>query len=351
LVVPKTAAQGRPWIWRTEFFGHEPQTTVIAKPGVGHHPHSLANPFPIVAFVLEHTGVNLPPADLLKESRRIVFLGDSITAAGVYVADVDAWLVAKKSGVPHHVICAGLPSETVSGLSEEGHAGGQFPRPDLAERLERVLALTKPDLVIACYGINCAIYEPFDKGRFERYQQGIKHLKLAVEEHAARLVLITPPFYDDQRAPKSFLYNGVLDRYSDWLLEQRKEGWHVVDLHGAMTQEVAKRRRTDPKFTFQPDGVHPNEAGQWYVASQLIRWFGDEKSAAADSAQDMLKSLGAPPELLPLVQQRINLLRDSYVGAAGHKRPGIKPGLPVTEAEKQAAELTARIQKLMATEK
>jgi pimeloyl-ACP methyl ester carboxylesterase len=25
LVVPKTAAAGKPWIWRTEFFGHEPQ--------------------------------------------------------------------------------------------------------------------------------------------------------------------------------------------------------------------------------------------------------------------------------------------------------------------------------------
>jgi pimeloyl-ACP methyl ester carboxylesterase/lysophospholipase L1-like esterase len=325
--------------------------TVIAKPGVGHHPHSLQNPFPIVAFVLEHTGIELPPAELLKESKRIVFLGDSITAAGVYVAGVDAWLAATKEGAAHHVICAGLPSETVSGLSEEGHAGGQFPRPDLAERLERVLALTKPDLVIACYGINCGIYEPFDTGRFERYQQGIKHLKLAVEGRGARLIVITPPFYDDQRAPKSFSYNGVLDRYSDWLIEQRQAGWHVVDLHSPMTQEVAKRRKADPQFTFQPDGVHPNEAGQWYVARQLIRWFRDEKAAAAESAPDMLKALGAPPELLPLVQQRVNLLRDAYVGAAGHKRPGVAAGLPVAEAEKKAQELTARIETLVSTEK
>ena len=325
--------------------------TVIAKPGVGHHPHSLQNPFPIVAFVLEHTGVSLPAPDLLKESQRIVFLGDSITAAGVYVACFDAWLKAKKEGPMHHVINAGLPSETVSGLSEEGHAGGQFPRPDLAERLERVLALTKPDLVFACYGINCGIYEPFDNGRFERYQQGIRRLKLAVEERGARLVVITPPFYDDQRAPKSFSYNGVLDRYSDWLLERRKEGWQVVDLHGPMTQDVAKRRAADPKFTFQPDGVHPNEAGQWFVASELIRWFGDEKSAAAENAGEMLKSLGAPAELLPLVQQRVNLLRDSYVGTAGHKRPGVAKGLAVADAEKQAEEISARIQKLLATEK
>ena len=28
LIVPKESAPGRPWIWRTEFFGHEPQADV-----------------------------------------------------------------------------------------------------------------------------------------------------------------------------------------------------------------------------------------------------------------------------------------------------------------------------------
>lgn len=36
LVVPKTAAPGKPWIWRTEFFGHEPQAD-IALLGKGWH--------------------------------------------------------------------------------------------------------------------------------------------------------------------------------------------------------------------------------------------------------------------------------------------------------------------------
>jgi hypothetical protein len=121
------------------------------------------------------------PQTLLQRSRRIVFLGDSITAAGQYVAYFDAWLISRREAQAPTVIDAGLPSETVSGLSEEGHAGGQFPRPDLAERLKWVLAITKPDLVIACYGINCAIYEPFDEERFQKYQEGIQRLKSQVE--------------------------------------------------------------------------------------------------------------------------------------------------------------------------
>ncbi len=283
------------------------------------------------------------PREALAASKRIVFLGDSITAAGLYVAHVDAWLLATRKDKAPHVIDCGLPSETVSGLSEEGHAGGKFPRPDLAERLDRVLDLAKPDLVVACYGINCGIYEPFSEERFAKYQDGMKRLKARVEKTGATLILVTPPFYDDQRSPRAFSYNAVLDRYSDWLVGQRKEGWLVIDLHGPMTRFVAEKRKSDPKFTLQPDGVHPNDDGHWFIAQQLIAGFGDEAAAKAASPAEMARSVGLDVAALPLVRQRVNLLRDAYVGAAGHKRPGVAKGLPVEEAESKAAELTKKI--------
>ncbi len=294
--------------------------------------------------VFAQAPANPTPQELLKQSKRIVFLGDSITAAGEYVAYFDTWLLTQGLEKIPVVIDAGLPSETVSGLSEDGHAGGAFPRPDLAERLERVLALTNPDLVVACYGMNCGIYLPFDEGRFKKYQAGISSLKAAVEKAGARLVIVTPPFYDDQRAPLKFSYNGVLDRYSEWLVGQRRAGWMVADLHGPMAAEVAKRRQADPKFTFQPDGVHPNSAGHWAVAQQVISWFGDQSATAAATPAEFFSTKTLPPEVLPLVKQRVSILRDSYVGTAGHKRPGVAKGLPVKEAEQKAAELTKKIQ-------
>jgi len=286
--------------------------------------------------------------ETVAKSKRIVFLGDSITAAGQYVAYVDACLASQRKKDAPAIIDCGLPSETVSGLSEDGHSGGAFPRPDLAERLDRVLKLTKPDLVIACYGINCGIYEPFAEERLMRYQQGMRRLKEKVEGAGAKLILVTPPFYDDQRAPKKFSYNEVLDRYSQWLVDQRAKGWLVVDLHGPMTTEVQARRAKDKDFTFQPDGVHPNAAGHWYVAQQLILALGDERASKWATPEEMAKELGVPAELLSLTKQRIDVLRDAYVGTAGHKRPGVAKGLPVDEAEKQAAELTAKIQSLVA---
>src|SRR5262245_13658459 len=101
-------------------------------------------------------------------ARRVVFLGDSITYSGQYIDYLEAYAVTRSPERHLEFINLGLPSETVSGLSEPGHAGGSFPRPDLHERLARVLALTQPDVVVACYGMNDGIYYPFAEERFEK---------------------------------------------------------------------------------------------------------------------------------------------------------------------------------------
>jgi hypothetical protein len=64
----------------------------------------------------------------------------------------------------------------------------------------------------------------------------------------------------------------------------------------------------------------------------------------------MLAVHQAPAAILPLVQQRMAVLRDAYVAAAGHKRPGVAAGLPIADADKRAAELTSQIQALLAAE-
>lgn len=284
--------------------------------------------------------------DLLSGARRIVFLGDSITYGGAYVAFFDAWLAASRPGETHEVLNLGLPSETVSGLSEEGHAGGKFPRPDLAERLARVLAGTKPDLVVACYGMNCGIYLPLDEGRFAKYREGILRLEKAVREAGARIVFVTPPAFDGARhKPPLPDYDRVLEAYGAWLLSKRAEGWSVVDLHGPMAAEVAARREKDPAFTFQKDGVHPDEAGHWFMARQLIRYFGGAGAAEAESPKAMMEGLPGGPALLDPVRRRLEVLRDAWLARTGHTRPGIGRGLPFDQAEAEARRLSEAIRK------
>jgi len=283
---------------------------------------------------------------LVREARRIVFLGDSITAAGGYITGFEAWLQTQDWPTLPLVLDLGLPSETVSGLSEEGHAGGKFPRPVLSERLDRVLKVTQPDLVFACYGMNCGIYQPLDDERFRRYRAGITALRDAVVQAGAQLILITPPCHDDRRAPRGFAYDDVLGRYSEWLVGQRKAGWQVIDLHSPMSAELARRRTAQADFTFQPDGVHPHDAGQWFIATQLIAALGDDTAARAESPAALLTARGVSPRLLPVLAQRMALLRDAHVQAAGHQRPGVNPGRPLPEALAEATRLTSQLTEL-----
>lgn len=263
------------------------------------------------------------------KAKRIVFLGDSITHGGGYVADFSCWVAAKHPDV--EVLNLGLSSETVSGLSEEGHAGGKFPRPDLHERLDRVLKATKPDLVIACYGMNDGIYLPLDEARFKAFRDGMTRLHDAVTKTGADIIHLTPPVFDKPANN----YDDVLARYGAWLLEQRANGWKVVDIHGPMKARIAELRKDDPKFTFARDGVHPNQDGHRVMALPLLAYFGGNADAANNA------------ELHKLVEKRQSLLGAAWLTATGHKRPGVAKGLPLEEAQAKAAELTKQINTML----
>lgn len=288
--------------------------------------------------------------ELIKSSNRVVFLGDSITYSGAYVANFIAWAELEFPKKKIDWINVGLSSETVSGLSEKGHAGGRFPRPDLFERLDRVLQQTKPDLVFACYGMNCGIYLPQDQDRFAKYKQGITKLKQEVEKTGAKIVFLTPPYFDKMRNAKKSYYTDVLAAYSNWLVDQRKNGWMVADVNRAMTKAIEKNRESDPKYSVQRDAVHPDKTGHWMMAQPLIRWFGDDESAKKTSVEDMLKLRGKHVKIFQLCNQRMSVLRDAWLTKTGHKRPGVRKGKPLQEAKLEAEGLTKEIEKLKSLE-
>jgi len=202
---------------------------------------------------------------------RIVCLGDSITWAGHWVDLLASLIAVRRPATPVEVLNLGLPSETVSGLSEDGHAGGAFPRPVLRERLGRVLERTRPDSVIACYGMNDGIYLPFDSARFTAYRKGIDGLERAVRDAGARFHLLTPPVFDQRRgaAGASFDYDTVLDRYAHWLRSRR--GTRAVDTRTGILRHLAIRRRTNPEAHLAPDGVHLLPFGHWFVAEGAFK--------------------------------------------------------------------------------
>ena len=252
--------------------------------------------------------------DAIRTQDTILFLGDSITAQGGYIRAIDAAL--KKEKDPPKIVCRGKNSETVSGLSEAYHPG---VRPCLFARLDKELTRAKPDWVVACYGINCGIYHPFDEKRFEAYKAGINRLIKEVHASGSHLILLTPPPYakkgpsfpggtdaasrekilreankkaqaEAEKNPKKYgyrtpyaYYDHVMETYATWLLSLNNQNnvW-VIDLRKPMLLRSKETHGRDP--------IHPNKIGHEIMASSFLEQWPRIKKEALPSKKDSVKN-------------------------------------------------------------
>lgn len=281
--------------------------------------------------------------NLLTPAQRVMFLGDSITNNGGYIVALEAQLQSLAD--PPELINLGLSSETCSGLSEPAHP---FPRPNVHERLQRALDKVKPDLVVACYGMNDAIYHPFDEVRFKKFQNGVRQLIAKCRATGAEVILLTPPPFDplplrnkgklrpatakefDWRTPYE-KYDEVIEKYANWVLSQRDQVDEVIDVFHPISTYVEAKRADDPDFALSEDGVHINEEGHQALASAILEHY-----------QTAPKEID--PKLFELLRKRQQIMHAAWLSHVGHKRPGVKPGLPMEQAKAKAKQLSAQMQ-------
>ncbi|WP_299098177.1 SGNH/GDSL hydrolase family protein [uncultured Winogradskyella sp.] len=220
--------------------------------------------------------------DLVLNEKRVLILGNSITQNGRYVDFLEYYIRKQYPNNPLDIISIGLSGETISGTTEIGR---EFPRPNVRKRLDNALSEIKPDLVIACYGMNDGNYSPLDSLRFEAYKDGILELKTKAAAINAKLILMTPTVFDpnpiSDRLSKEnetyeywhpyFKYNNVLEAYSNWLLSIETEELKVVDLHHHLDSMLTAMKSIKSDSTFIPDGVHPNNIGHFYMAQKILK--------------------------------------------------------------------------------
>lgn len=236
--------------------------------------------FWVIIFIILLSSCNKSDSKLFPlHNKKVLILGNSITQNGRYVDFLEYYLRKNYPDKSLNIISIGLSSETISGDSEEGRA---FPRPYLYTRLDRAIKLTKPDVVIACYGMNDGIYSKKDSVRFSNYKTGILNLKNKIETHGAKLILLTPTPFDSnsvkERLSKEneiqsynhpyFNYNQVLKDYANWLISLKNI--KVINLHSALSKELFVIKKNNPDSTFIPDAVHPNDIGHFYMAKKVI---------------------------------------------------------------------------------
>jgi hypothetical protein len=219
----------------------------------------------------------------------------------------------------------------------------------------------QPDLVIACYGMNCGIYHLYSDARFEAFRNGVRRLRSGVENHGSRLVLLTPPVVDslqieggtspagqseDDRPDRN--YDDALSLYAAWLVATQAEGWETIDVHGPMRRFLAERRKREPNFSLAPDGVHLDCQGHWLLARELIRRTGSSLiDADAETIADGFARFGAISAILERLEKRQRILGGAWLTAIGHRRPGMNRGLPLKDAQADADRLDGELQPLL----
>ncbi|MEM7658287.1 MAG: SGNH/GDSL hydrolase family protein [Bacteroidota bacterium] len=281
--------------------------------------------------------------------KRVLFLGNSITQNGLYVSMVEYWLRKNNPEEEYDLLSVGLGSETVSCLTEPVHP---YPRPCLEERLERILTAVKPDVVLACYGMNDGIYHPQSPERLAAYQNGIRALENRLKRDSVPLLVLTPPVFDSLQVEDKSVgldtdlygyaspyqgYDLVLKDYADWL--QEAYGPAAIDLHGPMKTFIQQQRANDPSFTLAPDGVHPQALGHWIMAASILKGLDQE---VPEDYLTTLAEIQVDP-LFELVHQKRDQRSNGWLKSIGYIRGDTVQEGTAAEVEQQLESMEREI--------
>jgi len=192
---------------------------------------------------------------------RIVFLGDSITHGGHYVASFEnaLWCLMPEKGLTF--FNAGVSGDVAA---------------NALERLDAEVIAQKPDVVTILLGMNDAGYRAFDEELLANYQRDMTAIvKRLSEETESELVLLSPTYFDQRQEANGGAdergYNDTLIRYGDACRTLAQEfNCRFVDLNKPLMQATERLRAQDENATLIPDAIHPGEAGGLVMAHAML---------------------------------------------------------------------------------
>ena len=204
----------------------------------------------------------------LKKGDRVVFLGDSITQAGVgpkgYVTLIQNAIAERHKDLGIEVFGAGISGNKV---------------PDLQRRVDKDVIERKPTIVVIYIGINDVWHGEADPAKGtskEKFAEGLKEVIGKCTAAGARVVLCTPSVIGE-KFDGSNKSDANLDEYSEISRGLAKElRISLCDLRKAFL-EYEKEHNTENKQQgiLTSDRVHLNEAGNKFVADLLLKALGE----------------------------------------------------------------------------
>ena len=228
-------------------------------------------------FALALSLVGPAPADCPKELQvksgdQIVAIGDSITAGGGYLRDVDAVLAQQFADLK-------LPKVINKGI------GGQKAE-DLAKRFEKDVVALKPAVVTLSIGINDVWHRlktPHDAKILAAYKENVSKMVDQAQQAGIKVILLTPTVIQEDPSTEG---NQRLIMYVEaerQIAAEKK--CQLVDLHGMFLTALKQKPAGEKGNWLTGDGVHMKPLGDALMAIGVLRALGvpDTKIAACET--------------------------------------------------------------------
>lgn len=196
---------------------------------------------------------------------RIVFLGDSITAAAVrehgFITLIGEYVRKELPDWNLELIGAGISGNKV---------------PDLQRRLDRDVLSKKPDIVVVYIGINDVWHWNRNAGTpKEAYESGLREIVRKIQQAGAQVLLCTPSVIGE-KTDGSNRFDPMLDEYA--AISRKVARAHrcgLLDLRRRFLAELKRRNKDNrAKGVLTTDGVHLNAAGNRFVAECILEGLG-----------------------------------------------------------------------------
>ena len=227
--------------------------------------------FAVVLALIGPAPADSPKELQLKPGVQIVALGDSITAGGGYLRDMDA------------VFAQQYPDLKVRKVVNKG-IGGQKAE-DLVKRFDKDVVQLKPAVVTISIGINDVWHrlgKPHDVKVLAAYRENVAKMVDEAQKAGIQVILLTPTVIQEDPGTEGNQRLAMYVAAEKKIAAEKK--CQLVDLHG-MFLTALKQKPADWKGNWlTADGVHMKPLGDGIMAVGVLRALGvpDAKIAATD---------------------------------------------------------------------
>lgn len=220
-------------------------------------------------------------------STKVVFLGDSITEAGIYDKEVgvpsgDTLIYPKYTGF---ITLLKKDIEDDIELIGKGVSGNKVS--NLLERYKKDVLSLNPDIVFIYIGIN-DVWHKYSFGTGTDiifYENGLRKIIADLKNKGAKVILCTPTVIGENKGEFTLvnefkdietmeIMNGDLDAYSDVIRKLSSElNTDLLDLREIFMNYISENNPNNESSGITTyDGVHLNDLGNKLIADEMLRF-------------------------------------------------------------------------------